>query len=136
MVIYRLQCSACGKSIERDLCRMYLQRKTYTQFLKLIQDGRKATGEIIIPLLYHRVRYRRERIQIMPNRTTRKTYNRIDSQHLCRMSGPDHLLGSPLVNPFRIAISPNIIRQDRLMALIDIIANSLSYQMGRDRIKP
>ena len=50
MVIYRLQCSACGKSIERDLCRMYLQRKTYTQFLKLIQDGRKATGEIIIPL--------------------------------------------------------------------------------------
>jgi hypothetical protein len=49
------------------------------------------------------------------------------------MTGCDDLTGCPLPDAFWIAITPYVIGQYALMALIDLVANSLSHQMGGNR---
>ena len=47
--------------------------------------------------------------------------------------GQFQLFGGTLPDPFRVAVAPDLRRQDSLMPLIDVVTDGLSDQMIGDR---
>lgn len=48
--------------------------------------------------------------------------------------GIDHLLSRTLTDPLGLAIAPDMRRQDRLVTLVDGVADCLAHEVGRNRV--
>jgi hypothetical protein len=68
----------------------------------------------------------------MPDRAAGKTVDDFNAELLCGLRGIDNTFGRPLANTLGVAVTPDVLRQNRLVTFIDIIADGLAYKMRRD----
>ena len=116
--------------IKGDLGGMDFQTELNPLALEGIENRLKALGKVLIAGLNHVRRRRRERVEQMPDGAAREPVDHLDTQLLGRLGRVDNLLGRSLADAFRLTVTPNILRQNRLVTLVDVVAYRLARQMG------
>ena len=66
----------------------------------------------------------------MPDAAAGETIDHVDAKLLSRSCCIFHFLRGALVDSSRVAVSPNVLRQDRLMTLVDIVQDSLAGKVS------
>ena len=120
--------------IKRDLRRMHFQSKSDSVLGKLIQDRIPPFSQQRKPIVDHGLRHWRKRIVEVPYTRACEAIHNSHAKLLCSPSCRLHFLNSTLVDPGRIAVTPDIPGQDRLVTLIDGIQNGLANEVGTDRM--
>ena len=70
----------------------------------------------------------------MPDARARKAIDHLHPEPLRRLRRLLQFLRRPLTHPFRIAIAINIVRQNRLVPRINVVAHRLSHKVRRNRV--
>jgi hypothetical protein len=68
----------------------------------------------------------------MPDRGAGEAVDDTDAEFLGGPGRPLHLLGRAAIDAIRVAVAPHMRRQDRLVALVDSVADRLADEMRRD----
>ena len=68
----------------------------------------------------------------MPDGTARKAVYHVDAQAAGGCGRGHEFGGRPLAHAFGIAISPNVVGENGLMAVVDVVTDGLAYQVGGD----
>src|SRR6516162_9050154 len=139
MMFYRVQGPMSGCDIKGDLRRMHFETEIDVDGIKRIQYGQKSSGKIIIPLLEKLLACRRESVTCMPDAGPGKSGNhswklgalvRLGINEIARRARClDHMFSGAPAYAFRIAIFPDLRRQNLSMPSIDIVADSLPDKM-------
>src|SRR5690606_19754635 len=90
-----------------------LERKTDTQFFKLVQDGDKAAGKKLIALVNHLSGNGWEGVEQVPDRAAGESHHRINTQRFGCPGRQYQLLRSSPAHTLRLAIAPYMGGQDR-----------------------
>ena len=69
----------------------------------------------------------------MPDRRAGEAVHLRDAEPRGRAGGVLHSLGCPLLDPGRVAVSPDVGREDRLVARVDRVADRLADEMRAER---
>ena len=120
--------------VEGDLGGMHLQREPYAALRKHVEDRVPAVRKLLEAGVEHRVGHRRKRIEQMPDRRAGEAVHHRHAQLLGRPGGSLDFLGGPLVDAGRIAVAPHMRRQDRLMSLVDAVADRLADEVAGDGV--
>ena len=68
----------------------------------------------------------------MPDARTGEPVDHVDAEPLRRPGRVFHVLDGPKIHAGRVAVAPDVIGQDRLMSLVDVVANRLADQVRTD----
>ena len=114
---------------------------------RLLEDGLPALGEVVVALLQVGLVGGREGVDRVPDRGAGETVDdgltgtlrlvghvRLTGvEELAGgLSGQGHLSARALADAFRITITPDVRREDALVAFVDVIAGGLSDEVGGD----
>ncbi len=111
---------------------MDFQAELDALLLEDIENRRETLGEVRVAGVDHVLRDRRERVQEVPDRAAGEAVDDADAELLGRPGGVDHVLRSPLLDAFRLAVAPDLGREDGLVTLVDVVADALADQVVRD----
>ncbi len=131
-VIQGLQGPLGRVQVEGDFRRMHLQRELHAALGKDVQDRVEPLGEQFEAFVDHRRRDGRKAVEQVPNARTGEAVDDADSQLPGGPGGVFHGLGCPGIHARRIAIAPDVRRQDRLMAGVDRVQHRLAHQVVAD----
>ena len=123
-----------GDQIVGDLRGVDLEREADAAFGKHVEDWVPAFGELGESGVDHRHRHRREAVEKMPDRRSGEAVDDTDAELLGGPRRPLHLLGRAAVHAVGVAVSPHVRRQDRLMTLVDSVADRLADEVGGDGV--
>ena len=70
----------------------------------------------------------------MPDAAAGESIDHPNAELLGGAGGVFQFLGRSLIDSRRVAITPNVIRKDRLMPLVDVVQDRLANQMRADRV--
>jgi hypothetical protein len=107
--------------------------KLMSCFLEGVEDGREALAEVGEAGVPVRLRRRREGVDRVPDRRAGEAGDGLDAELLRGARGVGELLRGALAHAFRIAVAPDVRRQDGLVALVDQVAHRLADQVVADR---
>ena len=131
-VVQRLQRPLGRVQIEGDLRRMHLQGELHAALAEHVEDRVEPLGQQLEAVVDHLRRDRREGIQQGPDARAGEAVDHADAQLLRGPGGVDHVLGGPGVDLGRVAVAPNVRRQDRLVPRVDVVQHRLADQVVAD----
>ena len=120
-------------NIECDFGRVNFQREPDTALLEDIENRVPAIGELLESGIDHRLRRGGKVIDQMPDTAAGEAVDHADAELLSSPGGVLHLFRSTAVHAVGIPITPHVGRQNHLMTGIDIVADSLTDEVVRDR---
>ena len=118
--------------IEGDLGRMHLQGELDPAFLEDVEDGVPAVGELGEARVDHRLGGGGEVVDQVPDARPGEAIDHRHTQLAGGAGGVLHFLGSPLIHLGGVAIAPDVVGQNGLVADVDIVADRLAHQVVRD----
>ena len=142
-----VKCALGGSDVEGDFGRVHFEAEVDVVLLEDLEDGLPALGEIIEALLQVSLVSGREGVNRVPDGGTGEavddglagTLRLVGHVSLTgveelagRLSGQGHLSARALADAFRITITPDVRREDALVAFVDIIAGGLADEVGGD----
>ena len=146
VVLHRLERALRGGDVERDFGGVHLKGEVHVLLVEGIEDGRETLREILKALVVESLARRRERVEAMPDRGAGEAVDHRGELVLVLaagfrvqekaggLAGLDHLQRRALADTFGLAVAPDIRRQDRLVALVDIVADRLANEVAGDRV--
>ena len=96
-----------GEDIVGDLGRVDFQGEANLLFLKDLQNGEPAVGEVPVAGVDVALGGGWEEVELGPDTAAGKAVDRVDSEQPGRLSGGFHLLGGTPADPFRIPVPPD-----------------------------
>src|SRR5262249_51170039 len=127
---YRLQRTFCAHDVESDFRRMHFQRELDFAFLELVEDripSRREVGKAVFDL---RITDGRKTIKQAPDLRSGEAVDDFDTEVLCGVRCLDDFLGGALADILGLSVSPDVRRQNRLVALVNIVADSLADEVS------
>ena len=118
--------------IEGDLGGMHFQREVDADFVEPVQDRRPARREVSKPSVPVGLGGGREGIHRMPYRRSGESSHGLYPEPCSGAGGVLHLPGGTPADPFWVAIAPDMLWQNGLVALVDQVADRLADQMVGD----
>src|SRR5437868_5753229 len=112
---------------------MNFQCELHFATLELIQDRIPTPCKIFVTILDLRSTDRREAIKQTPDLRSGESIDDIDAQVFGRIRSFDDLVSRTFLYIFRLAVAPDVRRQNGFMTLVNIITHSLPDEMGRNR---
>ena len=116
-----------------DLGRMHLEPEAHAFGVEDVHDRPPALGEVLVAALHRVVVVRRERVDEVPDRGAGEA---VDLRHTELRGGTSRVLHSlrrPCPDALRLAVAVDVRRQDRLVTLVDAVADRLPDEMRADR---
>ena len=138
-----------GGDVEGDFGRVHFEAEVDVVLLEDLEDGLPALGEIIEALLQVSLVSGREGVNRVPDGGTGEavddglagTLRLVGHVSLTgveelagRLSGQGHLSARALADAFRITITPDVRREDALVAFVDIVADGLADEVRGDGV--
>ena len=112
---------------------MHLEAELHAALLKDVEDRVPHFRQEIEAGIDILLRRGRKRIEQMPDRRACKPVDDLDAELLCRPGRVFHLLGGTLAHAVGVAVPPDVLRQDRLMPVVDAVQHSLSDEVIGNR---
>src|SRR5579859_2130097 len=120
-----------------DLARVHLVREPDPLVVEDVEDRVPAAREVPVTLVDDVVGDGREHGDVRPYLRAGEPDHRVDAEHPGDASGQLQLLRRALPDTFGIAVAPDAVPDDRLMAEVNgIVADGLAREVGRDRPEP
>jgi len=126
MPIQRCQGALAAGDVEGDLGGMDFQREIDPGLVEPLENGGPAGGEVGETAIPECLGGGWERIQRMLNRRAGEAGNRLHPEPCGGAGGILHLPRGALAHSFRIAVAPDVGRQDGLVPLVDPVAHRLA----------
>ncbi len=120
--------------VEGDLGGMHFQREIHAHFLKHVQNGAKAPGEVVKAALPVGLIGGRKGVEAVPDARSGESRDHADAEFLRGAGGVHHLLGGPLAHAFRVAVTPDVGRYDGPVALVNRVADGLPDEVVADGV--
>ena len=130
VVVERLQRTLGRSNVKSNLGRVDFECVFDSELLKFIEDRLEAGGKIFETSFDLARQYRRERINKVPDAGSSEAVDYRHSETGGGLSRFDQFFSRTLPHAFRVTVAVNIIRKDRLVALVNIVANRLTDKMG------
>ena len=116
-----------------DLGRVHLEREAHALLVEHVDDRVPALGEVLVAALDVVPVVGRERVEHVPDGRAGEAGHDLDAEP---RGGPRrvlHLLGGPLPDALRVAVAPDVLGQDALVARVDRVADGLADEVRADR---
>ena len=143
VAVQRLECPFRAGNVESNLGRVYLKREVHVHFLEHVEDRQRALRKIIEALLQVFLAGGREGVKRMPDGGPGKAVHD-RGEHLLVRAGIEEparragrvldFLGGAATHALGIAVTPDVVRQDRLVPVVDQVADRLPDQVRRDGV--
>ena len=132
-VVDRVERLARRDEVVRDLGRMHLEPEPDALRVEDVDDRPPALGEVLVAALDLGEVVRRERVEQVPDRRAGEAVHLRDAEPRRRARGVLHPLGRALPHALRLAVAPDLGRQDRAVARVDRVADGLADEVRADR---
>ena len=129
----RRQRAAGGDEVVGDLGRVHLEREFDPLGLEDVDDRPPALREVVVAALDRVEVVRGERVEHVPGRRAREPGHHVHTEPGGGAGGVLHVVGGPLAHPLGISVAPDVRRHDRLVALVDRVADRLADEVVADR---
>src|SRR6266516_2821024 len=129
----RSQSLAGGDEVVGDLSRVQLEAEAASFCVEHVHDRAPAPGEILVAALDGGEVVGRERVEEMPDRRAGEPVHLRDPKPSGGARRVLHPLRGALPHALRVAVAPDLGRQDRLVARVDRVADGLADEVGADR---
>src|ERR1700674_5853510 len=128
----RVQRLARGHEVVSDLRRMDLEAEADTHLVEDVDDRVPTLGKVRIALFDLRPIVGWERVEHVPGRRAGEPVHNLDPEFRRGASRVLHSRRGSLAHAFGVAVSPDLRRQDRLVALVDSVAHRLPDEVVGD----
>ena len=120
--------------VVRDLRRVHLVGEAHAHLVEDVEDRVPAVGEVLVAGVDELLRDRREHRDVLPDRRAGEADDRVDAEACGEPCGVLHLLGGALAHALGVAVAPDALAEDALVARVDrVVADGLPGEVVRDR---
>jgi hypothetical protein len=122
------------RKVVRDLGRVHLEPEADPLRLEDLEDGQPPFGEVLVPPVDLGPVVGRERVEHVPDARPGKAVHLGDAERRCGAGRVGHARCRALSDALRVAVPPDLRREDRSVALVDRVADSLADEVAGDRL--
>ncbi|MEY2640910.1 MAG: hypothetical protein RL150_303 [Candidatus Parcubacteria bacterium] len=134
MVVNRSKRALGRGDVEGDFGRMDLQGEFHTVLLEDVHDRTETASKILEAYIDLPRKHRRKRVDEVPDRGSSETVHHADAEFLGGHGSALKLLSGALAHTFGIAVAPDVVRENLLVAIIDVVADGLSDEVRGDGV--
>lgn len=99
---------------------------------EFVEDGRPGFGKLVVAARDHLRRDGREAVEEMPDARACEAVDDFDAEIFRGARGEFEFGGGAFVDAFRVAVTPDVRREDALVALVNVVADRLADEVGGD----